>query len=323
MRIFITGLGSDLGTRIAQQLESENEVDSIAGVDMYPPRRYLLRTKFIRAHFDDQRRISETIATFNPDVIINFGVYEPGARLNKTKAQLASIACANGIANAIERIDRDVKIISRSSIVAYGFSNPRNIYDETSPLNPDTPYGYICRDVEKILTKASPTTTVIRTAPEIDAHVPHPIARLLLLPALPIELRLPFSTDIGFPVISPRDVVELFIKQALSSSTKGAVLHGVCSSNATMTQAARIGKRIPIFVSGIGYEVVKRLSYLAGAPIDEHIEMLIRRGMTIDSTSTRMRHNITSQDSPTEVLTNLYEGDRRSTVTFKPSEVLS
>jgi hypothetical protein len=35
--------------------------------------------------------------------------------------------------------------------------------------------------------------------------------------------------------------------------------------------------------------------------------MLIRRGMKIDSTATRMKLDITSQDSPTEILKNLYD----------------
>lgn len=312
MKVFITGIGSDLGTQIASLLEQRPTVTAIAGVDMYPPRRYLARSRFFMSRYDDSERIAQVIINFSPDVIINFGVYEPGARLNSLRALNATQACTTGIIHAVKEIssDHDVHVITRSSVVVYGFSNSHT-HDETSPLSPDTPYGKMCRDVEEELTNKIPYVTIIRTAPEIGAHVPHPLARLLTLPAFPVQARLPFSRDIGFPIISPRDAIEIFVRAAMEVPREDArhrVLHAACSNNATMMMAAREGNRIPLFTSGVGFALAKRLSFIAGAPIDPHVEMFIRRGMIVDSTSTRMYLGITSQDSPTEIIKDLYSG---------------
>ncbi len=311
MKVFITGLGSDLGTNIARLLEQKSEVTELAGIDMYPPRRYLARTKFFMTHYDDSERIAHVIKHFSPDVIIHFGVYEPGARLGEMRGKAATHASVSGVIHAAQQImnEHDVRVITRSSVVAYGFREPERAKDETTPLSPDTFFGKMCRDVEEELLSHLTNVTIIRTAPEISAHVPHPLARLLKLPAIPIQARLPFAHDIGFPIIASRDVTELFVRAAMAAPdyiARHRVLHGATSSNATMSMAAQEGKRIPIFVTGMNMGIIKRMAYLAGAPITEHVEMFIRRGMIIDSTSTRMHLGITSQDSPSEILRHLY-----------------
>lgn len=317
MKVFITGIGSDLGTQIARSLETHPDIEDIAGADMFPPRRYLARTKFFMTHFDDSERISYVVERFDPDVIVNFGVFEPGARLNFSRARSATNATVTGIISAVEKIKRNklVHVISRSSVVSYGFEDPTKVYDETSPMSPDTPYGKMCRDVEEKLRSRVAHLTIIRTAPELGAHVPHPLARLLNLPAIPIELRLPSSRDVGFPIISPRDVVDIFVRVVgldMQDNKWHRILHGACATNATMLMASRIGKKIPIPTAGIGFSIGKRISYIAGAPMDPHIEMLIRRGMVVDSTATRMFLGITSQDSPSEILKNMYQGEEKS-----------
>lgn len=326
VKVFITGIGSDLGTQIARLLEERTDVEEIAGIDMFPPRRYLARSKFFMSHYDDSERISDVIEQFSPDVIINFGVYEPGARLGFSKARGATHACVAGIIHAVEKIKKhhEVHVITRSSVCVYGFEDASRVSDETSPLAPDTPYGEMCRDVEEELLSHIAHVTVVRTAPEIGAHVPNPLARLLSLPAIPIQIRSPFSKDLGFPVISPRDTVEIFVRAATLKNENNnwhRVLHAACSSNATMLMAVRLGNKVPVFTTGIGYSFAKKISYIAGAPVDPHVEMLIRRGMAIDSTSTRMYLEITSQDSPTEILKDLYAGEEEQITSSKISKV--
>lgn len=315
MKVFITGIGSDLGTQIARLLEQKNEITQIGGVDMYPPRRYLSRSKFFMSHYNDSERITELISHFNPDVIINFGVYEPGSRLGFSRARDATHASVAGIAHAIKKLnDKKIHVITRSSVVVYGFNDPHKTYDETSPLSPDTLYAEMCRDAEEELMAYADRLTVIRTAPEIGAHVPHPLARILTLRAVPVQLRSPLSKEVGFPLISPRDAVDIFVKATLGKPDrrKVRILHAACSDNATMMMAARQGHRIPLFFSGVGFSVAKQLTYFAGAPMDPHIEMMIRRGLRIDSTATRMYLGITSQDSPTQIMRDLFKGEEKA-----------
>ena len=48
MRVLVTGLGGELGTRVALLLEARADVEAIVGIDIEPPRRYLTRTDFHR-----------------------------------------------------------------------------------------------------------------------------------------------------------------------------------------------------------------------------------------------------------------------------------
>ena len=42
MRVLVTGMGGELGTRVAQLLEARTDVDEIVGVDFVPPGDYKL-----------------------------------------------------------------------------------------------------------------------------------------------------------------------------------------------------------------------------------------------------------------------------------------
>ena len=323
MKVFIAGIGSDLGTHIAHLLETRRDITAIAGIDRYPPRRYLARSEFFLARTYDHEEVADVISSFSPDVIINFGVYEPGARLKLAQAQKATATSTRGIIHGIERSEnKNAHVITRSSVVVYGFADGK-IKDETSPLSPDTPYAIMCRDLEEELKEHVAKLTIIRTAPELGAHVPHPLARILNLPALPLELRNPLSKEIGFPVISPKDVTDLFVRaiDKTSQDSNYEVLNAATSTNATMSMAITHGKRIPFIAVGAIYPFLKQIAYVQGAPVDEHVEMFIRRGMLVDSTSTRMKLGISSQLSAVEVIKNLYSASGVAHETLNPREV--
>ena len=48
LRVLVTGMGGELGTRVAQMLEERPEVGEIVGCDFVPPRRRLRRSEFRR-----------------------------------------------------------------------------------------------------------------------------------------------------------------------------------------------------------------------------------------------------------------------------------
>src|SRR5207244_7732671 len=81
MRVLVTGMGGELGTRVAQLLEERDEATEIAGFDIWPPRRRLRRSEFHRIGPDDQERITGFVHDFAPEIVIHYGVYEPDSRL--------------------------------------------------------------------------------------------------------------------------------------------------------------------------------------------------------------------------------------------------
>ena len=61
MRVLVTGMGGELGTRVAQLLEERSEVHEIVGVDFVPPRRRLRRSEFRRVDPRDREKLTELV----------------------------------------------------------------------------------------------------------------------------------------------------------------------------------------------------------------------------------------------------------------------
>ena len=87
MRALVTGMGGELGTRVAQLLEDHDDVTDIVGFDIWPPRRRLRRSEFHRVEPHDRERIDEIVTDFAPDIVIHYGVYEPDSRPRRRSPQ--------------------------------------------------------------------------------------------------------------------------------------------------------------------------------------------------------------------------------------------
>ena len=120
MRVLITGMGGEIGTRVAQLLEERREVTEIVGVDFVPPRRRLRRSEFRRIDPRDRDKLAAFAAEVAPDTVAHFGIYEPGSRLPPKMAarytQAAAVAALGGAARA----GNLRRIVLRSSIAVYG-----------------------------------------------------------------------------------------------------------------------------------------------------------------------------------------------------------
>lgn len=99
-RVFVSGVGGELGTLIADLLEAEPWVDALAGIDADPPRRRLTKTIFHRIPPDQHDRIVDTIAHFNPHVLVHVGVWEPDARAAPASARILTDQAATSIIGA-------------------------------------------------------------------------------------------------------------------------------------------------------------------------------------------------------------------------------
>jgi nucleoside-diphosphate-sugar epimerase len=56
MRVLVTGMGGELGTRVAMLLEAHRDVEAVVGIDVEPPRRHLRRAEFHRVDPRDKVR---------------------------------------------------------------------------------------------------------------------------------------------------------------------------------------------------------------------------------------------------------------------------
>jgi UDP-glucose 4-epimerase len=280
MRVLITGMGGELGTRVANLLEGEPDVEAIVGIDIDPPRRRLARAQFHRIDPRNRARVQRVVVEVAPTALVHLGIYEPYAR-SSPRAAVARTAsgtiAAVRAAAAAGRLDR---VVSRSGIEVYGRRRGRPLRpDESVPPDPSTPFGHsllhaerLCREAAR---EADAPATLLRFAPLVGAHFPSPLGRLLRLPVVPFS-----PADPPFSVLHHEDAAAAIVA-ALRHPHDGAV-NVVAAGTTTVVGAARIGRRLPVPVIGPGWRLAALAAELGGAPIAPHVQELLVRGRTAD-----------------------------------------
>ncbi len=279
MKILVTGMGGELGTRVAQLLEQRAWATEIVGVDFVPPRRRLRRAEFRRIDPRDRDKLVQFVTDVAPHVVAHFGVYEPSSRMTPESAvertELATVAALSAAARA----GNLEYVVVRSGLEVYG---PRSasvsVPDEDALPAPRTPYGESLLEVEAIAAglrvQHGVGVCALRYAPVLGSHVPSPLGRLLRLPVVPV----PAFADPPFSVLHPDDAADAMVA-AIERRFDGP-LNIVGPGAATPWQAVRLGGRIPIPVPPYMWGPAAQAVELAGAAIAEHVVELLRHGRT-------------------------------------------
>ncbi len=282
MRVLVTGMGGELGTRVAQLLESNTKIREILGVDFVPPRRRLHRAEFTRIDPLNTQRQEKVIAEFAPQWVVHFGVYEPHSRMAPSEADArtrsstvsALRAAVNG--GALERI------VVRSGLEIYGRGGARSrVPDESVPVAPSTLYGRMCRRVESVAASIGQRHEIpvaaIRMATVLGSHVPSPLGRILRLPAVPV----PAFADPPFSLCAPEDACQAMVR-AVNLGIDGPI-NVIGGGAASPWQIVRVGNRVPIPLLGPAWSLAARGTELVGAPMPDHVAELLSSGRTGDN----------------------------------------
>jgi UDP-glucose 4-epimerase len=306
MRVLVTGMGGAVGTRVAQLLETRPEVDEIAGFDFMPPRGRLRRSTFKRIDPRDRDRLVAFVTEFAPDTVAHFGVYEPDARRSPRDAAASTEACTVNALGAAARAGALERIAVRSGLEVYGRGRHHPVLpDEAAPLEPTTPYGRTCLEVERLaagLARAHDAQMgALRYAVIAGSHAPCPLGRLLRLPAVPV----PALADPPFSLLHQDDAARAMVEVLLRDA---AGPFNIVGPGATSPwQAVRLGNRVPIPVLGPGWSVAGQIAELVGAPIPPHVVELLRRGRTAEGTRAVDELDLRDVRPTQEVLADLYE----------------
>jgi len=306
MRVLVTGMGGELGTRVAQLLEEQSDVREIIGVDFVPPRRRLRRSEFRRIDPRDREKLTDVVTEFAPTAVAHFGVYEPASRVAPRLAAEYTQACTVAALGAAARTGKLERVALRSGLVVYGRGRGRpGVPDETAPVAPTTPYGRTCLEVEALAVDLGRRhgfpVAALRMAPEAGSHVPSPLGRLLRLPVVPV----PALADPAFQLLHQEDAARSMVA-ALMQGADGP-FNVVGPGAASVWQAVRLGNRIPWPVFGPGWRVATRVAELAGAPVPPHIIEIITRGRTADGSKAVEVLGLGPVRPTQEVCTELFE----------------
>jgi UDP-glucose 4-epimerase len=304
-RVLVSGMGGDLGSRVAALLEQQAWVGSLSGLDVDPPRRRLHRAEFHLVSPTDHDRIVDAIIGFNPHVVVHISVWEPFSRATPATARQLTDDAATSILGAAAECRALETVIVRSGTEIYGRAHGAPTRpDESADIDPTCEYGRMLAGIERtaaeIGRRVGVTVGSIRMGTVLGPHVPSPLGRLLRMPAVPFSV----LADPPFAVVEDVEVAKAFVAAA-ERRLEGPV-NVVANGAITALQAARHGRRIPIPLIGPEWQLAKIVSGLFGAPVPDHVIETLHRGRLADNS--RMEELVGFRPAATtvEVIDKLY-----------------
>lgn len=300
MRVLVTGMGGELGTRVATILERERGVTAVGGIDLEPPRRRLRRdTFFARIDPRDRVRILKAVREFAPTALAHLGVFEPFARATPGDAAEHTVAGSVSVLDAVGPLDA---IVLRSGIEVYGRRRGApSVPDESVHIDPTTGFGHTLATVEGLVHGRARRVAVLRLAPVVGGHVPSPLGRYLRLPIVGCSA----IADPAFSLVHAEDAARAIVRALLGGAD--GTYNVVADGAVTASQAARLGGRIPLPILGPAWRAMARGAELAGAPVPTHVLELLRRGRSADGGAFQRDLRFGFLRTSPEVVQDLYE----------------
>ncbi|MET0325152.1 MAG: NAD-dependent epimerase/dehydratase family protein [Ilumatobacteraceae bacterium] len=281
-RVLVSGMGGDLGSRVATLLEDEPWVGELVGLDVDPPRRRMHRASFHLIAPSDHDRIVETITAFDPHVVVHISVWEPSSRANPATARQLTDDAATSILGAAAECRALESVIVRSGTEIYGRARGAPTRpDESADIDPTCQYGDMLAGIERtaaaIGKRIGVTVGAIRMGTVLGPHVPSPLGRVLRMPAVPFSV----LADPPFAVVEDVEVARAFV--AAAQRRLAEPVNVVANGAITALQAARRGRRIPIPLVGPDWRLARLVGNLLGAPIPDHVIETLHRGRLADN----------------------------------------
>lgn len=318
-RVLISGMGGELGARVASVLESQEWAGDILGVDVDPPRRRLRRADFRLADPTDGVRIAGIVERFAPDVVLHLAVYEPEARASAGEAARWTPAFAEAVLEGAGSAGTVRHLVVRSGIEVYG-AKAGDPDVHTLPA-PTSPFGRQLIGIESAARRfgdhAGISVTTLRLAPVLGAHVPSPLGRVLRQPLVPC----PLLRDPRLTVIGEHDAAAVI--SAAAGRHVDAVINAVGAGTISLRQAIRAGGRVPAPLIGPQWRIARPTSHLLGAPIPDHVHELLTSGRTAIGSDLEGLLAVRLQDDTRTVIQALHSWEQVTRfVPSRPSEAL-
>ncbi len=305
-RVLVTGMGGELGTRVAQLIEARDWAAEVVGVDFVPPRRRLRRAQFRRIDPRDSDRLAAFVEEYAPHVIAHFGVYEPASRMTPASARERTDSATTATLSAAASTGALEYVVVRSGLEVYGPPTGRvSVPDEDAVPAPTTPFGRSLLAVEAaakgVALQCGIPVGALRYAPVVGSHVPSPLGRMLRLPVVPVSA----LSDPPFSLLHPDDAAHTMVT-AIERRLDGPC-NVVGEGAATPWQAVRLGGRVPLPVPPGLWGPVARATEVAGAALAPHVIDLIRHGCTGDGSRARDELGLARSTPTQDVLRELFD----------------
>ena len=316
MRVFVTGMGGEIGTRVARHLEADDKMDAIAGMELEPHRRMLLRAAYHYVDPLDRVKVAKVIHEFKPTVVVHMGIYEPHSRSTPEQAESRTEGGTAALLDACRSVGTVEHLAVRSGLEVYGRRRGSSeCPDESAPVAPTTRFGTILAGVEAATREAGADIGAsvfrLRCAPVTGAHLPSPLARYLRMPLVPV----PLPPAKQFSLVHVDDVAHaMYVAATLGLED---TLNLVAEDTINVYQALRRGKRLPLPVLGPTLRLTRMITELLGSPLPDHTLELLTRGRMATSRRAHEVLGFTPQHSTSSIIDEIYDW---STKTYMGSE---
>ena len=287
-RILITGIASYLGTELARRLESDPEVEYVAGLDTRRPAASLERTDFIEADIRNPV-IAKLIAPTEIDTVVhNQIVRQPGSEgMTARKAHDVNVIGSLQLLAACERAGSIKSIVIRGSAGIYGSepAAPQFFTEEMARLYPlRTRFQRDVGEIENLFEtfrRRHPrvTCTMLRYQPSIGVAHDTQVTRYLSQPVVPTYLG--FDPRIQF--VHEDDALDAFVA-AVKNPVPGAV-NVAAPGTIGLTRMVRMAGKVSVPVLSPLFGTVtaasRRLGLMSFSP---DFRRLLRYGRAVDTT---------------------------------------
>jgi UDP-glucose 4-epimerase len=286
-RVLITGVGSFLGTELARRLESDPEIEYVAGLDDRPPQAPLERTEFIEADIRNPL-IGKLLPQTRVDTVVhNKIIRRPGAGVSGRSAHDINVIGSLQLLAACEKADTLRAIVVRGSAGVYGSepAAPQFFTEEMARLYPlRTRFQRDVAEIENYFDTFSRrhpgiVCTMLRYQPSVGPSLDSQITRYLEQPLVPTYM----GFDPRLQFIHELDAIEALVA-AIKNPVRGPV-NVAAPGTIGLTRLIRMAGRpsvplLPPFF-GVAVDAAQRVGF-EGLSAD--FQRLLRYGRAIDIT---------------------------------------
>ena len=225
-RVLITGVGSHVGSLLAQRLESDPDVEHVAGLDTRRPKPALERTEFIEADIRDPE-IARLIPRTGADTIVHEQIVrQPGPGMSARAMHDVNVIGTLQLLAACERVTTLRTIVVRGSAGIYGAEPhaPQFFKEEMTRLFPlRTRFQRDVAEIENYFETYARRhegvgCTMLRYQPAIGPGMRTQITRYLTQPVCPTYM----GFDPRIQLVDIEDALEAIVA-AVRNPVRGAV----------------------------------------------------------------------------------------------------
>jgi UDP-glucose 4-epimerase len=195
-RVLITGIAGELAGQLARQLEADDRIEYIVGVDLTEPRHDLTRTEFVRADLRNPL-VARILDSTRVDTLVHLSITAvPRMAGGRARMKEHNVIGTMQLLAAAQKAERLRKVITKSTTAVYGsgYSDPVLFREDMEP-DESRRSGYAKDAVEvegyaRAFGRRRPDVamTILRFANFIGPRVDSPLTRYFGLPVVPTVL---------------------------------------------------------------------------------------------------------------------------------------